>query len=172
MSAHNRGHDVADEPVSGRVDRELAVLQSAQPAAVRADPQAVIAAFGERPDLVFLQLLLVAVVERRESHAVEARQAALRADPEIRIAGLKQAENGVLRESLRLPPDLDGMNRRLLCGLACAGAFARKGMTQSIAPARRTNRGRLDLPLVMMMLTESSSPSRPLCQVADELSAS
>ncbi len=120
-------HDVADEPVSGGVDRELAVLQSTQPAAVRADPQAVIAAFGERPDLVFLQLLLVAVVERRESHAVEARQATLCADPEIRIAGLKKAENAVLRESLRLPPDLDRMNRRLLCGLACAGAFGQEG---------------------------------------------
>src|SRR6202022_4102699 len=73
--------DVADQAVGGRVYREFTVLQPAEAAAIRSDPQTAVTAFGERPNLVLPQLSLVVVVKRRETDAVEPRNAAFRAEP-------------------------------------------------------------------------------------------
>ena len=89
--------EIARQSFLRGVDGELAILEPAEATAVGADPEAPVIAFGQCPDFVLPQLVLIAIVEGREADAVESGQSALRPYPDVAVTRLENGTDLVLR---------------------------------------------------------------------------
>ena len=111
-----RSDAVARQAVRRCEGGEAAVLETGQPAAIGPDPESRGAILRQRPDLALLELARYPVVEAREPHAVEAGEPAARADPQVAVSRLDDGVDVVLREPVRLLPQVDDVLGRPLLG--------------------------------------------------------
>jgi hypothetical protein len=103
-----RTDKIAGKTIGLRVRRRnLAMLEAADAAPVRAHPEGVSLPLYDRPDLAFLELL----GEPLEADSVESAETALRSQPEVAIARLQDRLDRVLRQSLALAPQRDAIVR-------------------------------------------------------------
>src|SRR5262245_7919733 len=97
--------EAVSKSFSGPENAEATVLITDQPAAFRARPQRPILRDQQRVDAVIEKSGRVLAVEDHERHAVEARQTAARADPQITVLSLRQRLREVFGQAIRATPN-------------------------------------------------------------------
>jgi hypothetical protein len=110
------------EPLCRTECAEGALPVSDQSAAIRPGPERSVASRQQRIDAVVAEGGLVAGVEHDEPHAVEARQASARADPEIAIRGLRKRLREIFWQALGALPDAAAVKIRPWIGRARLGS--------------------------------------------------
>ena len=90
---------------------EGAVLQTDEPAGGGADPQAAVRVFQEGRDAAVAKRRRIRAAENREADAVEPRQAAPRAQPEVSVAGLNEGTDRILRQAVARQPHVQAVLR-------------------------------------------------------------
>ena len=73
----------------------------------------------ESANVVALELRCVLLIENSESHAVEASQTLLSANPDVAVSGLRDRVNGVLRQPVLSEPDFVAKLRKISPGIEC-----------------------------------------------------
>jgi len=99
---------VVGETVRDRVLVETGALPAQQPA-FRPDPERAVGTLRERQDPIDVTTGAVASIDQTEGGAIEPRQSAERAHPQIAVAGLDDRVHGVLRQAVRGGPLIDGV---------------------------------------------------------------
>ena len=102
-------HVLVRKPVLLSVAREDAVHVAENAAAVRPDPQGSVPALEEAQDRLTLHRRSRLLVENGETHAVEAREPLLGADPEIAVPRLPGRPGPVFGETFVRTPGLDSV---------------------------------------------------------------
>src|SRR5262249_19808659 len=106
---------IIGETVLHGVDGELSLTVADQAAAKGAYPERAFVVLIEDPNIIVPDVVSIGFIEDLELRAVEANQAFLSSDPQIAIAGLEQALNAVLRQTiLRAPNGMDILGDRLV----------------------------------------------------------
>ena len=103
---------------------ESAVAVRCEAAAFASDPQRVVAGDAETKNIVVGKLGCVFPVVQVEPCAVEAKQAAGSADPEIAVPGLRKCLHHLLGQAVAHAPDLLGIGKRRRLGNSPGGGSA------------------------------------------------
>ncbi len=93
-------NEIVGQPFGGAVGTELAVLESDEPGAVGAGPQAAVARRGEAEDAVVADGRRVIAVVDDETGAIEAHQASAGSDPQVAVRSLRECLDCVFRQAI------------------------------------------------------------------------